>query len=194
MNGTNIAGHQAATSGAFARLRSASIVAFIAVGGILAANAQALALDLAGKTLVAEGISERQNRSATDKSHTYPLQIYFGTQGNRFVTMLGTTGNTRVLIPAGKNRGSKLRKDGHFQQFVTIEQSAGSIHVQLESRGTTAGYASEKFIFDISVASNSCSVGEFRYSPDPGQQLTKSVSKEGNCTVTEGPPEGLADK
>lgn len=160
----------------------------------LALAAPAVAVDLAGKTVRAEGISDRRAYNNADKTFTYPLEIYFGTKGNRFVTMGATTGDARVLIEAGKNKGSKRRKDGNFNMIVTIQQSASTVQVKLESRGTTDGYAGEGFTFDIGVSSGSCKVTKFRYSPDPRQGLTRSASKAGACTITNGPPAGLADE
>ncbi|MEQ1901181.1 MAG: hypothetical protein ABL866_10655 [Devosia sp.] len=122
------------------------------------------------------------------------MEIYFGVKGNRFAMMRGTSGNTRILIPAGSDKGSKRRKDGHFQQYVTIKQTATTIHIEMESRGVVEGYASETFYFDVSLGNGTCTVTKFRYKPDSRQQLSQSYSRTGNCTLTRGAPEGLDDK
>jgi hypothetical protein len=164
------------------------------MGAGLLFTGPALAVDLAGKTILAEGISERADYNGADKTFTYPLEIYFSTKGNRFVLMKGTSGNTRVLIKAGEDRGSRRRKDGNFNQIISIQQSASSLQVEVESRGTTDGYAGEGFYFEVSFSGSSCRVNEFRYSPDPRQYLSKSYSKEGTCELSEGVPPGIEEQ
>lgn len=178
----------------------ASLIVTIAVGFAMPAQA----VDLTGMTLRVEGIIEATaDRSSADENFTFPLEIYFGSKGTRFVTMLGISGSVRVAIDAGKDRGLKRRKDGKFIYEVKLQQTPSSLQVKILGRGQEVSAANDSWSFEIGLGNGSCRTQKFRYVPDPRVYLEASdhrllnglkvVSKQGACSVTKGVPEGLPD-
>lgn len=179
------------------RLLMALSVVFAAVATALPVT-PALAVDMAGKTIVAKGIEAVTMSNSRKETITWKLEIYFGTKGNRFVLIEGARGTSviqtagnRVLIPVGKDKGSKRRKDGNFSYFFSLQQSASSLQVRMESRGKDTGYSNDTWIFVIALGSGSCRVDEFRHIPDARLNYSSVVATEGDCTVGNGPPSGL---
>lgn len=180
------------------------LIASLFVLLVVGAGTPAAAVDLTGMTLHVEGsIETTADRSSADQDFTFPLEIYFGSKGTRFVTMLGISGNVRVAIDAGKDRGLKRRKDGKFTYEVKLQQTASSLQVKILGRGQEVTSANDSWTFEIGLANGSCRTQKFHYVPDPRVYLVDSdhrllnglkvVSKPGACRVTRGAPEGLAD-
>lgn len=159
--------------------------------------APAFAVDLAGMTLSTEVREERMLANSKMETLGRAIEIYFGNKGNRFVLFrpaahTNLTEN-RVLIEAGETRGSKRRKDQNFNLIVNIQQTASSLQLNIESRGKDTGYANERWIIDIGVSGNSCAVTGYRYLPDARSNFSRLSWSGGKCSLTSGPPSGLAD-
>jgi hypothetical protein len=153
----------------------------------------AIAVDMTGKTIRAEGLVKRKGYNGTNKDFTYPLLIYFGAKGNRFVKMKFTTMDDRVLVAAGGDKGFVTSRGGNYKNFVTISQTPSSLHIVYESRGATSAYANEKWVYDITLGNGSCTITSFKYTADPRAGFTGLRTSIGKCSVANGPTDGLAD-
>ena len=165
-----------------------------------ASSPAALAFDLSGKTLTAEGRHLTVRPNSVREDTLWTLEIYFGTKGNRFVqfekTIAGShvrTSDNRVIIEAGKDSGSKRRKDTNFTLIVSLTPTTNGLQVRLESRGKDLGYANENFIYEIALGGNTCRVTNYRYLPDARLNLRSVKWTDSDCKIMEGPPADLGN-
>ncbi|WP_423068270.1 hypothetical protein [Devosia sp. CN2-171] len=185
----------------FWRYLTKALSASVALG--LLVVSPAYAVDLTGNTVVAEGHQVVVKRNMSRESVTWRIEVYFGKAGNRFIYVhkenaVGTTNfidsYDRILIPVGKNKAIKWRKDGKFAADIRLEQSDDALKVSLLSRGKDTRHANETFIWLIGINSTGCKLQDYKYVPDPGLSYFSVKATEGICTLTRGVPDGLADQ
>jgi hypothetical protein len=185
----------------------------------------AKAVDLTGMTLTAHGIATTMSAVGVEDTITWTLHIYFGSKGDRFVFLDGTRGDktfnvttSRVLVPAGSDKGSKRGKD--FTTVVKLQQSGGTLVAKVETRvykqdtGGKGGNdfipgqgftyntvdtgrfdvvnAHSSYIYTINLGSGSCSVADYRYLADASLGFRRTTAKEGDCMLRKGLPSDLA--